>query len=51
MPAREQYRKKGSENRTDYRQFAFKIGERRSGFQVKVVLLLIVPLMEVLRKY
>ena len=41
MPAREHTEKKRLEKRTNYRQFAFQIRERRPGFNVKVVLLVI----------
>ena len=46
MPAIEQGRKEGIGNRTNYRQFALEIRERRTGFKVKVV-----PLLGVLKKY
>ena len=39
------------EKRTNYRQLAFEIRERRSGFKVKVVLLVISSFGGVLKKY
>ena len=40
-PQENNIEKKIRENRTNYRQFAFKMRERRRGFQVKVVPLVI----------
>ena len=41
MPSREQYRNEVIEKRTNHRQFAFEIRERKPGFKVKVVPLVI----------